>query len=62
MLLLLMSQTISSAALFYADLTHQKLKDQGFYEDKGPYRTADDMCAAINDLEYVRRALNHVPR
>ncbi|XP_034249414.1 BAI1-associated protein 3 [Thrips palmi] len=55
-------QTISTAALFYADLTHQKLKDQGFYEDKGPYRTTDDMCAAINDLEYVRRALNHVPR
>ncbi|XP_020709879.1 BAI1-associated protein 3 isoform X2 [Athalia rosae] len=48
---------ICSAATYYAELTHQKLADSGYYEELIPYKTTDEMCVAINGLEYVRRWL-----
>ncbi|XP_015609061.1 BAI1-associated protein 3 isoform X2 [Cephus cinctus] len=48
---------ICSSAAYYAELTHQKLADGGYYEDQTPYKTTDEMCVAINGLEYVRRWL-----
>jgi BAI1-associated protein 3 len=47
-----------SAAMHYADLIHQKLADSGYYEQTGPFRTTDEMCVTVNNLEYVRRALS----
>ncbi|XP_060811267.1 BAI1-associated protein 3 isoform X2 [Bombus pascuorum] len=48
---------ICSSAAYYAEITHQKLADSGYYEDQTPYKTSDEMCVAINGLEYVRRWL-----
>ncbi|EFN81951.1 BAI1-associated protein 3, partial [Harpegnathos saltator] len=48
---------ICSSASYYAEITHQKLADSGYYEDHAPYKTTDEMCVAINGLEYVRRWL-----
>lgn len=46
-----------SAALHYSDLIHQALVDNGYFEQQGPFRVADDLCVSVNNLEYVRRAL-----
>lgn len=37
-------QCITSAAVYYADLTHQKLQDTGYYEDTAPFRISDEVC------------------
>lgn len=47
-----------AAATHYGDLIHQALADSGYYEQTGPFRTTDDMCVTVNNLEYVRRALS----
>lgn len=47
-----------SAAIHYSDLIHQALADKGYYEQGGPFRTSDDMCITVNNLEYVRRSLS----
>lgn len=47
-----------TAALHYGDLIHQALADKGYYEQTGPFRTSDDMCITVNNLEYVRRSLS----
>ncbi|KZC11069.1 BAI1-associated protein 3 [Dufourea novaeangliae] len=48
---------ICSSASCYAEITHQKLSESGYYEEQTPYKTTDEMCVAINGLEYVRRWL-----
>ncbi|KAK2576361.1 hypothetical protein KPH14_005712 [Odynerus spinipes] len=48
---------ICSPAAYYAEITHQKLAESGYYEEQTPYKTTDEMCVAINGLEYVRRWL-----
>lgn len=48
---------VCSCAIHYADLIHQQLADGGYYEHQGPFRTSDDMCVTVNNLEHVRRAL-----
>ncbi|KMQ96482.1 bai1-associated protein 3-like protein, partial [Lasius niger] len=50
-------QAICSSAAYYAEITHQKLADSGYYEEHTPYKTTDEMCVAVNGLEYVRRWL-----
>ncbi|XP_055685736.1 BAI1-associated protein 3 [Lutzomyia longipalpis] len=47
-----------AAAVHYGDLIHQALADGGYYEQSGPFRTSDDMCVTVNNLEYVRRSLS----
>lgn len=37
-------QCITSAAVYYADLTHQKLQDSGYYEDTAPFKISDEVC------------------
>nr|CAD7398842.1 unnamed protein product [Timema poppensis] len=49
---------ICSAAVYYADLTHKKLEDMGYYEETAPFKISDEMCVTVNDLEYVRRTLS----
>ncbi|XP_076667027.1 BAI1 associated protein 3 isoform X1 [Andrena cerasifolii] len=60
-LVLKVVDAICSSAAYYAELTHQKLADSGYYEESTPYKTTDEviaqMCVAINGLEYVRRWL-----
>ncbi|EZA54548.1 BAI1-associated protein [Ooceraea biroi] len=51
---------ICSSAAYYAEITHQRLADSGYYEEHTPYKTTDEMCIAINGLEYVRRWLLNV--
>lgn len=46
-----------STALHYSDLVHQNLIDSGYYEQQGQFRTSDELCVTVNNLEYVRRAL-----
>lgn len=48
---------VCSVSIHYADLIHQQLADTGYYEQQGPFRTSDDMCVTVNNLEHVRRAL-----
>lgn len=48
---------VCQAAIQYADLLHQNLMDSGYFDQQGPFRTSDDMCVSVNNLEYVRRAL-----
>lgn len=48
---------VCSCSIHYADLIHQQLADSGYYEHQGPFRTSDDMCVTVNNLEHVRRAL-----
>ncbi|XP_076385470.1 BAI1 associated protein 3 isoform X4 [Megachile rotundata] len=60
-LVLKVVDAICSSAAYYAEITHQKLADSGYYEEQTPYKTTDEviaqMCVAINGLEYVRRWL-----
>ncbi|KAF0772787.1 BAI1-associated protein 3 [Aphis craccivora] len=54
------------AVLFYAQLVHQRLKDSGFYDDVSAFKTSDEVlslqvCAALNDLEYVWRTIATMP-
>ncbi|XP_025193246.1 BAI1-associated protein 3 isoform X2 [Melanaphis sacchari] len=49
------------AVLFYAQLVHQRLKDSGFYDDVSAFKTSDEVCAALNDLEYVWRTVASMP-
>lgn len=51
-------ETACAAAMHYGDLIHQALADGGYYEKQGPFRTSDEMCVTVNNLEYVRRALS----
>ncbi|XP_024086156.1 BAI1-associated protein 3 isoform X2 [Cimex lectularius] len=53
--------SISSGAIYYSQITQQKLQDTGYYEDTGPFKTTDEMCVAMNDLEYVRRTISLIP-
>ncbi|XP_066592429.1 BAI1-associated protein 3 isoform X2 [Prorops nasuta] len=48
---------ICSSAAYYAEITHQQLADSGYYEEQTPYKTTDEMCVAVNGLEYVRKWL-----
>ncbi|XP_054287830.1 BAI1-associated protein 3-like [Macrosteles quadrilineatus] len=52
---------ICSGAIYYAQLTQQKLQETGYYEDNSAFRTTDEMCVAMNDLEYVRRSVTLLP-
>ncbi|XP_072156728.1 BAI1-associated protein 3 isoform X1 [Bemisia tabaci] len=52
---------ICRGAHYYAQLVQKKLHDSGYYEDSGPFRTSDEVCTAVNDLEYVRRGLTVLP-
>jgi BAI1-associated protein 3 len=47
-----------SAALQYSDLIHQSLVENGYFDQQGPFRVADDLCVSVNNIEYVRRALS----
>ncbi|XP_051165972.1 BAI1-associated protein 3 isoform X1 [Leptopilina boulardi] len=55
---------ICTCGSYYAELTHQKLADSGYYDDQGPYKTTDEvnaqMCVAVNGLEYVRRWMENL--
>ncbi|KAI4496541.1 hypothetical protein M0804_000351 [Polistes exclamans] len=48
---------ICTPATYYAEIIHKKLAECGYYDDQTPYKTTDEMCVAINGLEYVRRWL-----
>lgn len=47
-----------SVAICYSDLVHQQLIDGGYYEQQGSFKVTDEFCVAVNNLEYVRRALS----
>ncbi|KAL1129161.1 hypothetical protein AAG570_013692 [Ranatra chinensis] len=56
-----LTDSICGGAIYYSQLTQQKLQDTGYYEDTSPFRTTDEMCVAMNDLEYVRRSVSLLP-
>ncbi|XP_066902110.1 BAI1-associated protein 3 isoform X2 [Halyomorpha halys] len=60
-LLYKLMETISGGAVYFSQITQQKLQDTGYYEDTSPFKTTDEMCVAMNDLEYVRRSLTLIP-
>ncbi|XP_026686906.1 BAI1-associated protein 3-like, partial [Diaphorina citri] len=60
-LIMKLLDVICGASTYYAQLVQQKLKDTGYYESTGPYKTTDEMCVAMNDLEFVRRHLTLLP-
>lgn len=46
-------ECVCNTALLYADIINRRLIETGFFEKVGPFKTADDMCIAANNLEYV---------
>ncbi|XP_044760714.1 BAI1-associated protein 3 [Coccinella septempunctata] len=44
---------ICSAALLYADIIYQGLMETGYFDRLGPFSVCEDMCTALNNLEYV---------
>ncbi|XP_023290645.1 BAI1-associated protein 3 [Orussus abietinus] len=59
---------VCCSATRYAELTHQRLTDAGYYDEQpqAPFGTIDEviaqMCVAVNGLEYVRRWLVSLER
>lgn len=49
---------VCSSALLYADIIFKQLQESGFFERIGPFQTADDMCIAANNLEYVSKFIS----
>lgn len=49
---------VCTTANVYSDQLHQNLTESGYYDKSGPPRSADEMCVILNNLEYVRRALD----
>lgn len=49
---------ICSSALLYADITFKQLQEASFFERTGPFQTTDDMCIAVNNLEYVAKFIS----
>lgn len=47
-----------TCAIHYADIIYKQLTDSGYFEHEGPFRTSDDLCVSVNNLEHVRRALS----
>lgn len=50
------TDAVCSCVIHYADLIHQQLADTGYYEQG--MTSTDNMCATVNNLEHVRRALS----
>lgn len=45
-------QAICSSAAYYAEITHQKLADSGYYEDQTPYKTSDEVIAEVETASH----------
>ncbi|XP_021344674.1 protein unc-13 homolog 4B-like, partial [Mizuhopecten yessoensis] len=56
-----LSEDISKGAVTYADMIHQKLKDEGYYDEVGQFDVTEQLCITINNIEQVRRALKPLP-
>ncbi|KAK7592924.1 hypothetical protein V9T40_007676 [Parthenolecanium corni] len=55
-------EAICECGRFYVDLIQKKLRDSGYYDDvTSPYKTSEEMCVTLNDIEYVRRNLSLLP-
>lgn len=50
-------EAVCTCAIHYADIVYKQLTDSGYFEHEGPFRTSDDMCVSVNNLEHVRRGL-----
>ena len=48
----LLSQAICSSAAYYAEITHQKLADSGYYEEQTPYKTTDEVIAEVETASH----------
>lgn len=49
---------VCSTSLLYADIICKQLQETGFFERVGPFQTADDMCIAANNLEYIAKFIS----
>lgn len=49
---------ICSSAVLYTDIVYKQLQETGFFERVGPFQTADDMCIAANNLEYIAKFIS----
>ncbi|XP_033744420.1 BAI1-associated protein 3-like isoform X1 [Pecten maximus] len=56
-----LAEDISKGAVMYADMIHQKLKDEGYYDEVGQFDVTEQLCITINNIEQVRRALKPLP-
>ncbi|XP_063444013.1 BAI1-associated protein 3-like isoform X1 [Mytilus trossulus] len=52
---------ICDGAVLYADLIHQKLIAEGYYDDEGQFDISEPLCITINNVEHVRKALKPLP-
>ncbi|CAM1322555.1 BAIAP3 (predicted), partial [Pycnogonum litorale] len=48
---------ICNGAMFYAQNTHQKLQEAGYYDDDGQFDASDQLCVTINNIEHVRQGM-----
>lgn len=52
---------LCDGATLYADLIHQKLIEEGYYDDEGQFDVTEPLCITINNVEHVRKALKPLP-
>ncbi|OPL33723.1 hypothetical protein AM593_01000, partial [Mytilus galloprovincialis] len=52
---------ICDGAVLYADLIHQKLIAEGYYDEEGQFDISEPLCITINNVEHVRKALKPLP-
>ncbi|XP_038064118.1 protein unc-13 homolog D-like isoform X2 [Patiria miniata] len=52
---------ICHGAVSYANIIHDKLRQNGYYDDEGQFDVTDQLCIAINNIEQVRRSLAIMP-
>ncbi|XP_033630994.1 protein unc-13 homolog D-like [Asterias rubens] len=52
---------ICHGAVNYANIIHEKLRQNGYYDDEGQFDITDQLCIAINNIEQVRRSLALMP-
>nr|XP_006815657.1 PREDICTED: BAI1-associated protein 3-like [Saccoglossus kowalevskii] len=53
---------IAKGAVYYADVMHDKLKQNGYFDDEGQFDITEQLCITINDIEHVRKSLKPLPQ
>lgn len=49
---------ICSASILYADIIYQGLMETKYFNKVGPFKVSEEMCIAVNNLEYVCKFLS----
>ncbi|CAK8687755.1 unnamed protein product [Clavelina lepadiformis] len=56
-----LTDDMASSIESYADLIHRKLSSVGFFDDEGQFDVTEELCLALNNLQYVKSFLDDLP-